>query len=175
MAVSMPEPSIENPTDRYPLLMEPLESNENQVHVIDVEGGCDATSSGSHQNGSQHASILGPHHEDRMSSSDPVPITQTPSSLSNGSNSTSSSVTRRGEGSRRRHWSPFNTFLWLSIQLLFTVGQIVAAVIVLSVSTEENPQSPLFAWIVGYAVGSAACLPIIYWRYLHHTQGTERG
>ncbi|GMQ06687.1 hypothetical protein CsSME_00051171 [Camellia sinensis var. sinensis] len=175
MAVSMQEPNQENQADRYPLLMEPQENNENQVHFIDIERGCDASSSGSSHNGSPCGSTL-PHHEDRLSNSvRVVPITQSTSSSSNESNSRNSSVTRRGEGSGRRHWSPFNTVLWLSVELVFTVGQIIAAIIVLSVSGHENPQTPLFAWIVGYAVGCAASVPLLFWRYLNRNQGTEQG
>ncbi|KAG5559405.1 hypothetical protein RHGRI_009067 [Rhododendron griersonianum] len=174
MAVSMQEPRQENTTDSYPLLMEPQENNENQEHLIDIERGSDASSSGSSQNGSPRGSTLS-HREDRPSSSIPIPITQLPSSASNSSNSSSSPTTRRGEGSGRRHWSPFNTVLWLSIELVFTLGQIIAAIVVLAISGHENPQTPLFAWIVGYAVGCAASLPIIYWRYLHCNQGAEQG
>ncbi|KAL6984845.1 hypothetical protein U1Q18_018226 [Sarracenia purpurea var. burkii] len=83
-----------------------------------------------------------------------------------------STSTRRGEGSRRHHWSSFNTVLWLSIELVFTAGQIIAAIFVLFVSRHENPQTPLFAWIVGYAVRCAAILPILYWCYLNRYQGT---
>ncbi|KAF7148938.1 hypothetical protein RHSIM_Rhsim03G0245500 [Rhododendron simsii] len=172
MAVSMQEPRQENTTDSYPLLMEPQENNENHEHLIDIERGSDASSSGSSQNGSPRGSTLS-HREDRPSSSIPIPITQLPSSASNSSNSRSSP--RRGEGSGRRHWSPFNTVLWLSIELVFTLGQIIAAIVVLAISGHENPQTPLFAWIVGYAVGCAASLPIIYWRYLHCNQGAEQG
>ncbi|KAG5523961.1 hypothetical protein RHGRI_014135 [Rhododendron griersonianum] len=89
------------------------------------------------------------------------------------SNSRRSSVARGGEGSGRHHWSPFNVVLRLWIQLVFTVGQIIAAICVLSVSTKEYSQTRLLAWIVGYAVGSTASLPVIYWRYLHQNQGTE--
>ncbi|KAL6974349.1 hypothetical protein U1Q18_028532 [Sarracenia purpurea var. burkii] len=174
MAVSTENPSIGNPTDSYPLLMEPQESNENHGHVIDIEGDCDASSSGSYHNGSSHGST-GSHEEARSTISVPIPITQSSSSSSNRSNSRSSSVTRRGEGSDRHRWTLCNTILWLSIQLAFTLAQIIAAIVVLSLSEQENPQTPLFAWIVGYAAASAASLPIIYWRYIHRSQGTERG
>lgn len=100
-----------------------------------------------------------PNHENRP------PNRHSVSSSSNESDSHSPSTARRAEGSDRR-WSPFNTLLWLSIELIFTLGQIGAAVVVLSLSKEENPETPLFAWIVGYATGCAASLPLLYWRYL---------
>ncbi|XP_052199959.1 E3 ubiquitin-protein ligase At4g11680-like [Diospyros lotus] len=174
MAVSVQEPSQENSMDRFPLLMEPHEGNENQEHVIEIERACGASSSGSCNNGSLHGSIL-PTSEDRPSISVQHPVTEPPSSSSNGLNIRSSSVTRREEGSGRHHWSPFNTVLWLSIELLFTICQIIAAVAVLSVSGHEKPQTPLFAWVVGYTIGCAASLPVLYWRYLHRNQGNEQG
>ncbi|CAH1433185.1 unnamed protein product [Lactuca virosa] len=75
-------------------------------------------------------------------------------------------------GRRGERWNPFNTLLWISIELLFTLGQIVAAIVVLSISQHENPQNPLFAWVIGYAAGCAACLPLLYWRYLHRNQAS---
>ncbi|XP_059634995.1 E3 ubiquitin-protein ligase At1g63170-like [Cornus florida] len=174
MSVPCQETSRDNPIDKYPLLMERPENHESHEHVIDIERGHDASSSGSCHNESPRGLSL-PADEGRPSSSARVPITQTTSTLSNGSNTRSSSLSRRGEGSGRRHRSPFNTVLWLSIELVFTLGQIIAAIVVLSVSTNENPQTPLFAWIVGYAAGCAASLPILYWRYLHRHQGTEQG
>ncbi|KAI8570947.1 hypothetical protein RHMOL_Rhmol01G0079000 [Rhododendron molle] len=169
MEVSTPEPRIKNPTDRYPLLVEPQQNNEHPGHVIDIERACGASSSSSCRNGSSSGSNM-PHHDVRMSSTVPLLVPQLPPSPLNGSNSRRSSVARGGEGSGRRRWSPFNVVLWLWIQLVFTVGQIIAAIFVLSVSTKEYSQTRLLAWIVGYAVGSTASLPIIYWRYLHQNQ-----
>ncbi|CAK9172278.1 unnamed protein product [Ilex paraguariensis] len=170
MAVSSQESSTENPTDSYPLLRE---GPENQEHVIDIERSGDASSSGPSENHSPHGLSL-THGEDRPSSNGEVPITQSPSSSSNGLNSRSFSHTRRGEGLGRRQWSPFNTTLWISVELAFALGQIIAAITVLSLSRHENPQTPLFAWVVGYAAGCAASLPLLYWRYLHRNQGTEQ-
>ncbi|KAA8523075.1 hypothetical protein F0562_009498 [Nyssa sinensis] len=174
MAVSSQESSQESPTDSYPLLMEQPENHENHEHIVDIERGCDSSSSGSDHNDSPRGLSLS-HHDDRPFSSAQVHTTQSPSSLSDGSNSRGSSPMRRGEGFGRRHWSPFNTVFWLSIELVFTVGQIIAAIIVLSVSGHENPQTPLFAWVVGYAAGCAASLPTLYWRFLHRIQGTGQG
>lgn len=158
MAVTSEELTQENPTDRFPLLMEQAESRERNEHVIDVEQGSGPSSSGSSDNDSPHELDI-PNHENRP------PNRHSVSSSSNESDSHSPSTARRAEGSDRR-WSPFNTLLWLSIELIFTLGQIGAAVVVLSLSKEENPETPLFAWIVGYATGCAASLPLLYWRYL---------
>ncbi|RRT32052.1 hypothetical protein B296_00057826 [Ensete ventricosum] len=48
------------------------------------------------------------------------------------------------------------------------MSQIIAAIIVLSMSRHEHPQTPLFAWIIGYTAGCIATLPHLYWRYIHH-------
>ncbi|XVF49240.1 hypothetical protein PTKIN_Ptkin03bG0252800 [Pterospermum kingtungense] len=46
------------------------------------------------------------------------------------------------------------------IKLVFNIAQIVASVVVLVVSSNEKPQAPLFTWIVGYAAGCAARIPL---------------
>lgn len=122
-----------------------IENHENE-HFIDVErGNTDASSSGSSNSPQVSTTHSGP---------------LTPS----GSNTTG-----------RQRWNPFNTLLWISIELFFTSAQIIAAIIVLCISQHENPQNPLFAWVVGYAGGCAASLPLLYWRYLHRNQATRQG
>jgi hypothetical protein len=44
----------------------------------------------------------------------------------------------------------------------------------LSLSRHEHPRTPLFAWIVGYASGCVATLPLLYWRYRHRNQVSEQ-
>ncbi|KAE9603730.1 hypothetical protein Lal_00002100 [Lupinus albus] len=88
------------------------------------------------------------------------------SQLSNESSSRNSSLLRRGDGSRRLR-SPLNSGFWISIELVVTICQIVASVVVLSLSRHEHPSTPLFEWIVGYASGCVATLPLLYWRYYH--------
>ncbi|KAF2324272.1 hypothetical protein GH714_011522 [Hevea brasiliensis] len=51
---------------------------------------------------------------------------------------------------------------------------IVASIVVLFVSRNEHPRAPLFAWIVGYASGCLATLPLLYWRYRHRNQVLEQ-
>ncbi|KAK9071304.1 hypothetical protein SSX86_009872 [Deinandra increscens subsp. villosa] len=143
--------NIDHATDSYPLLVEAREHHENE-HVIDLEtGGDDDTSSSNGSNGSLHGLAHNPR------------------------DSASSGSSRRGDGLGRRRWSPFDTLLWISIELGFTLGQIIASVVVLYISRNENPQTPLFAWIVGYVAGCVASLPFLYWRYLHRNQATENG
>lgn len=160
MAVTPEEQNIDHATDSFPLLVESRENHENQ-HVIDLDiGGDDDTSSSNASNSSLHGLSRSP----RVSTSHLVRAS------SGGSNT----LGRRGDGLGRRRWSPFDTLLWISVELVFTLGQIIASVIVLYVSRNENPQTPLFAWIVGYAAGCVASLPFLYWRYLHRNQATEQ-
>lgn len=173
MAVTSQEPSQENSTDRFPLLMEQAENRESNEHVIDIEQTGDASSSDSSDHGIP-CGLNTPHPETGPpSGSGQVPLTQSPSSASNGSNFRSSLLSRRGEGLGRR-WSPLNTVLWISLELVFTVGQIIAAIVVLYLSRHENPQTPLFSWVVGYAAGCVLSLPLYYWRYINRNQITDR-
>ncbi|KAK2632350.1 hypothetical protein EUGRSUZ_L01668 [Eucalyptus grandis] len=60
------------------------------------------------------------------------------------------------------------------VELVVTVGQIIASIVVLSLSRHENPEAPLFAWVVGYASGCVATLPILYWRYHSGNRGSDQ-
>ncbi|KAK7311849.1 hypothetical protein RJT34_10258 [Clitoria ternatea] len=75
----------------------------------------------------------------------------------------------------RRHRSPLNSGLWICVELVITMSQIVAAVLVLSLSRHEHPRAPLFAWIVGYTSGCVATLPLLFWRYYHNRHVQELG
>lgn len=76
-------------------------------------------------------------------------------------------------GYGRRHTSPLNSGLWIITELILTVSQIVAAVIVLCLSRHEHPHAPLFQWIVGYASGCVATLPLFWWRWHYRNQASE--
>lgn len=174
MASTSEETNQENQTDRFPLLMERDAYSKSNEHMIDIEGTGVSSVSPTLDNDSPHG-LIRAHDDEGTSASSMPPATQSPSSISNSSNSRSSSITRRGEGPARRHpWSPLNTTLWIAIELVFSLGQIIAAVVVLSVSRHENPETPLFAWVVGYAAGCLASLPLLYWRYLHRNHVAER-
>ncbi|XP_057968411.1 E3 ubiquitin-protein ligase At1g63170-like isoform X2 [Malania oleifera] len=173
MAVTSQEPVRENQTDRHPLLMEQPENNESHEHIVDVVRGTDASSLRSSDDHSPHESSV-PHAEERQSSHILVPINQSSSSSSNGSNSRVSSLMRRSDEFGPRQWSPFNCGLWIFIEFVFTISQIIASIVVLYVSRHEKPQAPLFSWIVGYAAGRAASLPVLYWRCLRRSQRIEQ-
>ncbi|KAK8481963.1 hypothetical protein V6N13_144670 [Hibiscus sabdariffa] len=169
MDVSPLELHSGNIIDTCPLLME--RSDNLSEHVIDIPRSGDASSSNlSHETTSNGLDVL--QREDRPSSSTRALVSQPPTSSSNVTNSRTSSAVRRGDGRRRR--SPFNSGLWISIELFLTVSQIVASIIVLALSRNEHPRTPLFVWIVGYASGCVATLPLLYWRYRHRNQASEQ-
>ncbi|KAK9741767.1 hypothetical protein RND81_03G126800 [Saponaria officinalis] len=153
-------------TDKYLLLMEQPERRNENEHVINIRSSVEAASSSSVHD--RVANELGPSHSvDRPSSSARAAISQSSLPLSNISDSGNSS------SSRRRRRSPLNSAVWICIELALTLVQIVVSVVVLSLSRHEHPQTPLFTWIVGYAAGCVASIPLLYWRYLHRNQGTE--
>ncbi|KAL5975187.1 hypothetical protein ACLOJK_031866 [Asimina triloba] len=170
MAVPLLEPELESQSDTYPLLMEHSENHSGEEHAIDITIRSSVASSRSH--GAHSSEVDTPRHDGEPSISTQVPVSQSTSSLSSAaSTSRNASLLRRGDShSRRRHRSPLNSGLWISIELVITVSQIIASVVVLSLSRHENPQAPLFAWVVGYASGCVATLPLLYWRYLHRNQ-----
>ncbi|CAK7353476.1 unnamed protein product [Dovyalis caffra] len=170
MDVPSTELHSESQTDTFPLLMERPENLNSSAHIIDIPRSIDVSVSPSHDRIS--SGLEASSHEDRSSSSVRAPSSQPSTSLSNGTNSRSSSLIRRGEARRRR--SPLNSGLWISVELVLTLSQIVASIVVLSVSRHEHPHAPLFAWIVGYASGCVATLPLLYWRYRHRNQALEQ-
>lgn len=159
-------------TDQYPLLMERIESDNNHEHILDLSRNDDASSNSSRDDHSVRMDSN--QHEDRPSSSTQPSSYQNFLSSSNRLNSRNSSLRRRGDGYGRRRRSPLNSGLWISVELIVTVSQIIASIVVLSLSRNETPQTPLFAWVVGYASGCVATLPILYWRYRNRNQGTEQ-
>lgn len=150
--------------DQFPLLMERLEDHEGRQHVIDIAVANEAPSSLSNQAESHHT-------VNRPSSS----TQQTNSSQSSSSgriNSGNSSYAGRGES--YGYTSPLNSGLWISVELIVTLAQIVASIVILSLSRYKSSEAPLFAWVVGYACGCLATLPILYWRLRNCSRGPER-
>lgn len=163
MAAGPTDGDSESFSDRRPLLMEHMSSLSGQEHVvIDVNSGSSAVS-------------VTPQGEvaTAVDAQEGVPSTNRqatsrlpPSSSSLRSSSFSRPADLRNYG-RQQRASPLNSGLWISIELTITVSQIVASIIVLSLSRNENPRAPLFVWVVGYATGCLATLPLLYWRYTH--------
>lgn len=161
----------ERGADTYPLLMERSENVNVAEHVIDIQRSIDAASpSSTHDRTSNGSEVL--HREERASSSTRASVPQHSASSSNGTSSRNTSTVRRGDARRRR--SPLNSGLWISIELALTVSQIVASIVVLALSKDEQPHAPLRAWIIGYACGCFATLPLLYWRYCHRSPGSDQ-
>ncbi|XP_023644378.1 E3 ubiquitin-protein ligase At1g63170 [Capsella rubella] len=136
-------------TDQDPLLMD----LNNPDHIVDI------TSIDDHH----HSSSID------LSSSDG---TQHPSPPHQRATSS-----RRGVGDARRTStnttrSPLNSGIWISVELVVTVAQIVAAIIVMVLAKDEHPEAPLFTWVVGYTSGCIATLPILYWRFRTYNRAT---
>ncbi|XP_038699404.1 E3 ubiquitin-protein ligase At1g63170 isoform X2 [Tripterygium wilfordii] len=165
MDVSSLEIHSESQTDSYPLLMDRAENLDNSEHVvIDIQRTTDSSLLTTSPDRTSNV-LDTSQHEDRPSSSARTPIHQPLTPSSNSSNSRNPSFIGRRE--TRRRMSPLNSGLWISVELALTVSQIVAAVVVLSLSRHEHPRAPLFEWIIGYASGCVATLPLLYWRYRH--------
>ncbi|KAL4290334.1 hypothetical protein GQ457_14G005920 [Hibiscus cannabinus] len=169
MDISSPKECTEQ-TDKYPLLMESVESRNDQEHIIDIVRHDDASSSRSHDEQSSGVDLT--QSEDRPSSSSQTPTNQT--SLDSHRLNSRTSFPGNGDGYGRRRRSPLNSGLWISVELIVTLSQIIVSIVVLYLSRDEKPQAPLFAWIVGYASGCIATLPILYWRFKNRNRGIEQ-
>nr|GFC21981.1 E3 ubiquitin-protein ligase At1g63170 [Tanacetum cinerariifolium] len=141
--------------------MERSQTVENSAHVIDIDQ--DRPVNGLN---SQHV-------EDLPSTSVTDPVFQHAFSTTNGTNVRNIPITRRGNSNAPRR-SPLNSGYWISIELVITVSQIIAAVIVLSLSRHERPHAPLFTWVIGYASGCVATLPLLFWRFYFRNQATDQ-
>ncbi|XP_076899039.1 E3 ubiquitin-protein ligase At1g63170-like [Bidens hawaiensis] len=150
MAISSSGQKRKIQTSKVPLLME-------SEHVIDITSSNDASSSRSTQARPANGSNLS-QNEDTPSTNAQPPI----------------SIARRGNGNgngRRR--SPLNSGYWISVELVITVSQIIAAIVVLSLSRDEHPHAPLFTWVIGYASGCVVTLPLLFWRFYNCNASTQ--
>lgn len=163
---------ITSQTDQDPLLMDhgtPI----NRDHIVDI-------TSNDHDDSSSISSIdeftpeVNSHQgEERISSSSGTQHPTHPSPLTPPQQRPTSS--RRGDdGNARRSnsRSPLNSGLWISVELVVTVAQIVAAIVVMVLAKDEHPEAPLFTWVVGYTSGCIATLPILYWRFRTYNRGS---
>ncbi|KAJ8478192.1 hypothetical protein OPV22_021919 [Ensete ventricosum] len=158
MAVPSLDLHSEGETDRHPLLMDRAATSDGHEHIIDVPRGI---------NGDEDNLFSESHSLDRNSTNTTPHVLQASPVSPDAANSRNTSLIRRGDNYGRRGRSPLNSGLWISVELVVNVSQIIAAIIVLSLSRDEHPQSPLFEWIIGYTIGCFANLPHLYWRYIH--------
>ncbi|KAL8521960.1 hypothetical protein ACS0TY_012201 [Phlomoides rotata] len=153
-------------------LMEGPENRRDNEHVIDITSSSDASSSSSpHERPS--TDLEQQRGGDQPSTSSRVPVYQPQPFTTGATNSRNSSLVRRGN-TRGRQRSPLNSGLWISVELVLTVSQIIAAIVVLSLSKHEKSRAPLKTWIIGYASGCLAILPLLYWRFRYRNQVSEQ-
>lgn len=172
MDVTSLGPNSNTQTDQHPLLMEQPEIRNGHQHIIDITRNGEAITTSSHND--QHSEMHLAQNEDQPTGDTQDSTHQTSSSSASRLNSRNSASLRQGEGYGHRGRSPLNSGLWISVELVVTVSQIIASIIILSLSRNEHPQAPLFAWIVGYASGCVATLPILYWRFRNRNQSNEQ-
>ncbi|CAI9094415.1 OLC1v1030154C1 [Oldenlandia corymbosa var. corymbosa] len=159
------------PTSKFPMEGAGSLASVGNDHVIDIRSSSEASSSNPPHNRVSN--------EQQQSDNLPSTSTRTPvfqpslSTSRGGSNIRSSSLNRRENG-RNRQRSPLSSGIWISVELVLTVSQIIAAIVVLALSRHEHPHAPLVVWVVGYASGCVAILPLLYWRYHHRHQGSDR-
>jgi len=134
-------------------------------HIIDIPRDTGSSASVSRGVDRENHEELNP--ADRPSTRALVPALQAPSAIGAVPSTGQTSGTRRSDNYVRRHRSPLNSGLWISIEVIVNVSQIVAAIVVLCLSRKEHPQAPLLEWVIGYTVGCFATLPHLYWRYIH--------
>lgn len=159
------EQQCESQTDRYPLLMEQQVNDNLDEHVIDVVRGSVSSATAVHGNGGNEV-------RPSTTTNGFAPQSSTSQTASNSRNVSSN---RGVDNYGRRSRSPLNSGLWISIELIVNLSQIIAAIVVLSFSKHEHPQTPLFAWVIGYTAGCVATLPHLYWRYINRNrQATEQ-
>ncbi|KAK9690317.1 hypothetical protein RND81_09G119400 [Saponaria officinalis] len=153
--------------DHFPLLMEHFESVDNHQHVINI-----SVSTNDQSIPSTRSDII---NETEIVYTVDIPLGSSSNSSStrhvNSSQNLSSSRRPRGNAIVT---SPLNSGLWISVELIITLAQIVASIVILSLSRYKSTDAPLFAWVVGYACGCLATLPILYWRLRNCTQGRDR-
>ncbi|KVH91338.1 hypothetical protein Ccrd_006640 [Cynara cardunculus var. scolymus] len=122
-----------------------MEQSESE-HVIDITSSSGASSSSSSEDTvNQSNSRL---NQDLPSTSMTAPVFQHSFSISNGGNTRNTSFGRRESGHGRRN--PLNSGYWISTEIVITVSQIIAAIVVLCLSRHELPQAPLFTWVIGF-------------------------
>ncbi|KAI3728190.1 hypothetical protein L6452_16822 [Arctium lappa] len=159
-------------TTKAPLVMERQETRNESGHVIDITSNSEPSSSSAIQDRSVNGSNL-QQNEDVPTTSVSDPVFQHSFSTVNGTNARSTPFARRGDGPGRRR-SPLNSGYWISFELVITVSQIIAAIIVLSLSRHEHPRAPLFTWVIGYASGCVATLPLLFWRFHYRNQASDQ-
>eukprot|EP00252_Welwitschia_mirabilis_P004117 TRINITY_DN14314_c0_g1_i2.p1 TRINITY_DN14314_c0_g1~~TRINITY_DN14314_c0_g1_i2.p1 ORF type:complete len:447 (+),score=75.22 TRINITY_DN14314_c0_g1_i2:328-1668(+) len=170
-------------SDKDPLLIEQRVLSENQDHaVVNVRP---TVSSHSGDTGGEYQTLVTESHQLTASENDVVVVVDSlerslsttemhsPPSSSLLANVPVSRIDEFNAYGSRHRTNPLNSGIWILMELTITLSQIIASIIVLALSRHEKPQAPLHVWVLGYAGGCLATLPLLYWRYRHryiHTQ-----
>ncbi|KAJ9537386.1 hypothetical protein OSB04_030119 [Centaurea solstitialis] len=170
MGIFVPRQHHKFKTNKIPLPMERPESHNDGRHVIDITSSSEASSSISSEDTINQSNSRQNQDLPSTSMTTAAPIFQHSFSIANGGNTRNTSFARGESGHGRR--SPLNSGYWISIELIITMSQIIAAVVVLCLSRHELPQAPLFTWVIGYASGCVATLPLLFWRFHNRNQGS---
>uniref|UniRef100_A0A7C9CPN3 RING-type domain-containing protein n=2 Tax=Opuntia streptacantha TaxID=393608 RepID=A0A7C9CPN3_OPUST len=149
--------------------MERLEDRVGHQHVIDIAATNPLVSSVGDPVNEEESR----YNVDRSSSGN-TEIHPSQASLSSERRVATGNSSFTGGGDTYGHTSPLNSGLWISVELIVTLAQVVASVVILSLSRYKSTEAPLFAWVVGYACGCLATLPILYWRLRNCSHGPRR-
>lgn len=153
-------------------VMERAETREDNGHVIDIttEPSSSSTSTQDRQVNRSNAQ----QNENLPSTSVSDPVFQHSFSTTNVTNPRNTPFARRANGTNGRRRSPLNSGYWICFELVITMSQIIAAIVVLSMSRHEHPRAPLFTWVIGYASGCVATLPLLFWRFYYRNETSEQ-
>ncbi|KAK9065525.1 hypothetical protein SSX86_014926 [Deinandra increscens subsp. villosa] len=140
--------------------MERAESRNDSEHVIDITSSNEASS---------YRSIVDrPVNQSNLSQNEDPPSTSVTTSAANVGISRNTSFSSHGQR------SPLNSGYWICTEVFMVVSQIIAAIVVLSFSRHEHPEAPLFTWVVGYASGCVATLPLLFWRFYNSNRLSDQ-
>ncbi|KAJ0715899.1 putative transcription factor C2H2 family [Helianthus annuus] len=140
--------------------MERAESRSDGELVIDITSSSEASPS-------SVTTVDRPANRSNSSHNVELPSTSVTSSAA------SVGVSRNASFASHGQRSPLNSGYWVCTELVITMSQIVAAVVVLCFSRHERPQAPLFTWVIGYACGCVATLPLLLWRFHNRNQVSD--
>lgn len=107
----------------------------------------------------------GEHVIDITSSNSVATSTTTAANVGNSRNTSSATRSQR---------SPLNSGYWICTEFVMIMSQIIAAIVVLCLSRDERPEAPLFTWVIGYASGCVATLPMLFWRFYNRNQDSSQ-
>ncbi|KAI7742938.1 hypothetical protein M8C21_010409, partial [Ambrosia artemisiifolia] len=144
--------------------MERAESRNDSEHVIDIT----SSSEGSPSTSAVSSTVERPVNQSNSRHNVDPPSTSVTTSTANVGVSRNASIASHGQR------SPLNSGYWVCTELVINLSQIIAAVVVLCLSRHERPQAPLFTWVIGYACGCGATLPLLFWRFHNRNQVSDQ-